>query len=179
MTAKQDDAAEHCVFYPYEVCSAEEKICVHKGVFPVLTSEILGLVILPLMLGLASVAGLGGGVVFVPLMMAFFHFKTKQVVAMSLAIVFESGLIRTFGFSFWAKHPEKKESTEIEWNTVKVAYPLFLLGSYLGVLTSMILPDILLCVFLTIVLVYLCYTSFVKGRELWAKESRALLDRVE
>lgn len=88
MTAKQDDAAEHCVFYPYEVCSAEKQICVHKGVFPVLSSEILGLLVLPLMLGLASVAGLGGGVVFVPLMMAFFHFKTKQVVAMSLAIVF-------------------------------------------------------------------------------------------
>jgi uncharacterized membrane protein YfcA len=86
---------------------------------------------------------------------------------MSLAVVFQSGLIRTFGFSFWASHPDKKESTEIEWNTVKVAYPLFLVGSYLGVLTSMVLPDILLCVFLTIILVYLCYTSFVKGRELW------------
>jgi len=136
-------------------------------VFPILTSEMLGLAVLPFMLGLTSVAGLGGGVVFVPLMMAFFHFRTKSVVAMSLAIVFESGFIRTFGFSFWAKHPEKKDSTEIEWNTVKVAYPLFLLGSYFGVLTSIILPDILLCAFLTIVLVYLSYTSFVKGRELW------------
>jgi uncharacterized membrane protein YfcA len=37
----------------------------------------IGLVILPLLLGAASVAGLGGGVIFVPLMMAFFHFKTK------------------------------------------------------------------------------------------------------
>lgn len=179
LTVKQSEAAEFCSFYPYEVCSAAESICVHKGVFPVLTSEIVGLVILPVMLGLASVAGLGGGVVFVPIMMAFFHFKTKQVVAMSLAIVFQSGLIRTFGFSFWASHPDKKDSTEIDWNTVKVAYPLFLVGSYLGVLTSMILPDILLCVFLTIILVYLCYTSFVKGRSLWQKESRALLDRVE
>lgn len=75
---------------------------------------------------------------------------------MSLAIVFESGFIRTFGFSFWATHPER-ESSEIDFNTVRVAFPLFLVGSYLGVLTSMLLPDILLVAFLTIILIYLCY----------------------
>jgi len=112
---------------------------------------------------MASVAGLGGGVVFVPILMAFFHFKTKQVVAMSLAIVFESGLIRTFGFSFWAKHPER-DATEIDFNTVKVVFPLFLVGSYLGVLTSMILPDILLCALLTVILIYLCIKSYLQGR---------------
>lgn len=179
LTVKQSEAAEFCSLYPYEVCSAAESICVHKKVFPVLSSEIVGLVILTITIGFTSVSGLGGGLVFVPIMMAFFHFKTKQVVAMSLAIVFQSGFIRTFGFSFWASHPDKKDSTEIDWNTVKVAYPLFLVGSYLGVLTSMVLPDILLCVLLTIILVYLCYTSFVKGRLLWQNESRALLDRVE
>lgn len=128
-----------------------------------MTSEIIGLIVLPLLLGMASVAGLGGGVVFVPILMAFFHFKTKQVVAMSLAIVFESGLIRTFGFSFWAKHPER-DATEIDFNTVKVVFPLFLVGSYLGVLTSMILPDILLCALLTVILIYLCIKSYLQGR---------------
>jgi uncharacterized membrane protein YfcA len=91
-------------------------------------------------------------------------------------VVFQSGLIRTFGFSYWAKHPEKK-STEIDFNTVKVCYPLFLVGSYLGVLTSIILPDILLCVFLTVILIYLCVQSYNKGRELWSKEARAISDR--
>lgn len=172
-----ENATEFCTFYPYEVCSAEG-MCVHKRVFPVLTSELTGLFVMPLLLGLASVAGLGGGVVFVPLMMAFYHFKTKQVVATSLAVVFESGLIRTFGFSFWAQHPEKK-GTEIDFNTVKVSYPLFLVGSYLGVLTSMILPDILLCVFLTVILIYLCLQSYFKGRELWKKESLAIFERDE
>lgn len=173
-----ENATEFCTFYPYEVCSATEGMCVHKRVFPVLTSEMIGLFVMPLLLGLASVAGLGGGVVFVPLMMAFFHFKTKQVVATSLAVVFESGFIRTFGFSFWAKHPEKK-ATEIDFNTVKVAYPLFLVGSYFGVLTSMILPDILLCFFLTVILIYLCVQSYFKGRELWRKEALAIHDRDE
>jgi uncharacterized membrane protein YfcA len=75
---------------------------------------------------------------------------------MSLAIVFESGFIRTFGFSFWARHPER-EASEIDFNTVRVAFPLFLVGSYFGVLTSMVLPDILLVVFLTVILIYLCW----------------------
>lgn len=75
-TVNQQNATTHCAFFPYEVCSQAGK-CVHKGVFPVLTSELLGLLILPLLLGTSSVAGLAGGVVFVPIMMAFFHFKTK------------------------------------------------------------------------------------------------------
>ena len=82
---------------------------------------------------------------------------------MSLAVVFESGFIRTFGFSFWAAHPER-ETTEIDFNTVKVAFPLFLVGSYLGVLTSMVLPDIILCIMLTVILVFLCWQSYEKGR---------------
>ena len=173
-----ENATAFCAFYPYEVCNPESGTCVHKRVFPVLTSELIGLFVMPLLLGIASVAGLGGGVVFVPLMLAFFHFKTKPVVATSLAVVFESGLIRTLGFSFWAKHPEKK-ATEIDFNTVKVSYPLFLVGSYMGVLTSIILPDILLCVFLTLILIYLCLQSYFKGREMWAKESLAIFERDE
>lgn len=82
------DAQHYCSFFPYEVCNAQTTDCEHKGVFPILNSEYIGLIIMPLLIGIASLAGLGGGVVFVPLMMAFFHFKTKDTVAISLAIVF-------------------------------------------------------------------------------------------
>ena len=114
-------------------------------------------------MGIASVAGLGGGVVFVPLMMAFFHFKTKETVAMSLAIVFESGVIRTMVFSFWAQHPDRK-TTEIDFNTIRVVYPLFLVGSYFGVLTSIALPEVILCASLVLLLSYLVVNTFIKGR---------------
>lgn len=150
--------------------------CEHKGVFPILTSEYIGLIIMPLLLGIASVAGLGGGVVFVPLMMAFFHFKTKETVAMSLAIVFESGLIRTLLFSWWAKHPERP-TTEIDFNTIRVVYPIFLVGSYFGVLTSMALPEIVMCVSLVLLLTYLVGDTFIKGRRMWIKEGLAILER--
>jgi uncharacterized membrane protein YfcA len=131
---------------------------------------------MPLLLGIASLAGLGGGVVFVPLMMAFFHFKTKDTVAMSLAIVFESGVIRTFLFSWWAKHPERP-TTEIDFNTIRVVYPLFLVGSYFGVLTSIALPEIVLCVSLVLLLTYLVGDTFIKGRRMWIKEGLAILER--
>jgi hypothetical protein len=113
------DAQHYCSYFPYEVCNVQLTDCEHKGIFPILPSEYIGLIIMPLLLGIASLAGLGGGVVFVPLMMAFFHFKTKDTVAMSLAIVFESGVIRTFLFSWWAKHPERP-TTEIDFNTIRV-----------------------------------------------------------
>ena len=156
--------------FPYEVCSPTLSVCKHKPVFPVLASEIIGLIILPFLLGIASVAGLGGGVVFVPIMMAFFHFKTKETVAISLAIVFESGLIRTLGFSFWSKHPER-DSTEIDFNTMRVVYPLFLIGSYFGVLTSIVLSEFVLVILLTLLLFYTVVTTLKKGRDMWNKEA--------
>jgi uncharacterized membrane protein YfcA len=132
---------------------------VHKDIFPLLWQEVLGLLVLPFLMGISSVAGVGGGIVFVPIAMALFSFKSKEAVAISIAIVFQSGFIRTVFFSFWAKHPER-ETTEIDYNTVRIVYPLFLIGSYFGVLTSIALSELFLCVSLCLLLIYLVNNSF-------------------
>lgn len=80
--------------------------------------------------------------IVVPITIAFFHFTSKEAIAISTSIVFESAIIRFVFFSAWTKHPEDASKTEIDYNTVRVVYPLFLVGSYLGVIFYIILSEL-------------------------------------
>lgn len=60
---------------PHFICS--EKMCLHKGIFPMYLPEFLGFLILPALVGLANVAGIGGGGITVPIVMICWGFTTK------------------------------------------------------------------------------------------------------
>jgi uncharacterized membrane protein YfcA len=146
-------------------------VCVHKQFLPVQPSEIVGYVVLPMLLVVSIVGGAGGGTVFIPLAMACFKFNSKEAVAMSIGIVCTTSMIRTLLFSLWEKHPLKPNATEIDFNTVRMTYPMFLVGSYCGVITSIALPELILSLTLTVLLFVLAVMSFQKGKAMWAKES--------
>ena len=74
--------------FPYEVCNPTLSVCEHKPIFPMLTPEIIGIIILPFLSGIVSVAGLGGGLIFKPLMIALFYFNAKDIIALSFAVEF-------------------------------------------------------------------------------------------
>jgi len=96
--------------------------------------EIAATIIIPILLAFASVGGVGGGSVMVPLGIGFFHFASKEAFAISAVIILESAVIRYVFFTHWKEHPEMKERSEVDFNTVRMVYPLFLLGTYGGVI---------------------------------------------
>jgi len=73
-----------------------------------LPMEIVAIIILPILLAFASVGGVGGGVVVVPIVIGFYQMAPKEAIAISAVIVFESAFIRFFFFSAWREHPESK-----------------------------------------------------------------------
>ena len=146
-----------CATYPFEVCDATSHICVHKGIFPAESSEIAGYILLPLLFAIASVGGVGGGIVLVPLLISMFKFSTKESIALTSAIVTESALIRFVFFSAHAKSPDRPDATEIDYNIVRVAYPMFLVGSYFGVIFSVSLGELVLVVLIMTVLTFLSF----------------------
>ena len=91
-----------------------------------------------------------------------------------VAITATTSIIRTY-FSIKAKHPEKPRQTEIDFNTVRISYPLFLLGSYAGVLTSIAIPELVLSIILLVLLVAASVGMFRKGTRMWAEESRQMM----
>lgn len=92
---------EDCSAYPFEICDVEEKVCIHKGVFPLETSEIICYLIIPLLLAIATIGGIGGGIILIPLLVGLFHFKTKEAIPITSALVFLAATIR---FAFFSVH---------------------------------------------------------------------------
>ena len=109
--------------------------------------------------------------VVVPIAMGLFQFSTKEAIAISTAIVFETAIIRFVFFSAWTKHPESPNKTEIDYNTVRVVYPLFLVGSFLGVIFYIILSELWLTVLIIGCLGTLSIQMIFKSRQKFMAES--------
>jgi uncharacterized membrane protein YfcA len=141
-----------CEQAPFYVCR-NDFVCKHKSIFPILPVELLGLIILPILVGFANVGGIGGGGLIVSLLMTFFGFNTKESISLSGSMQFVGSVVRYF-YSINSKHPEK-DSTHIDYGIVIVMMPLVILGAFMGVLLNVILPPIILSIVLTGVLVLL------------------------
>ena len=134
--------------------------------------EIPATIILPLLLGIASVAGVGGGSVVVPITIGLFHFSSKEAIAISTCIVFETAILRFTLFSGWTRHPENKEKTEIDYNTARIAFPIFLVGSYFGVILYILLADLWLTVIAVITLGITSTQMIFKSRAKFMAETK-------
>lgn len=124
---------------------------------------------MPALVGLANVAGIGGGGITVPIVMICWGFSTKESVAISGATIFVGSVVRFF-YSIDRKHPEKK-ATSIDYGIVIVMLPLVLVGSFTGVLVNIILPPLILSSILTLLLIYLTWTSYRSAIKIWRKET--------
>ena len=80
--------------------------CVHKGLFPILTIEIIGTVILTFLMSLSVMAGVGGGGIIVSFIMVFCKLDIKDAVAISGFTILVGSLSR-FAMTYSERHPNK------------------------------------------------------------------------
>lgn len=86
---------EDCTNYPWNVCGVETPgFCGHKTVFPIESLEIGGIIIFAAVMALSNVAGIGGGGVAIPIIMAMFNFTTKPAIAISSFTIFLTTVFR-------------------------------------------------------------------------------------
>ena len=107
---------------------------------------------IPLLFALASVGGIGGGIILIPIVIGFFKMTTKNSIAISSAIVFSAALVRFVCFSGYAKHPKYPDETEINYSLVRAVFPIFMIGTYLGVTLSVSLGEMPLAVLIMLLL---------------------------
>jgi len=133
---------EDCDNYPYYLCGTEhEGVCTHKGVFPFYGLEIGGMVIFALIMGLSNVAGIGGGGVAIPLIMAFHYFQTKPAIAISSMAILVCTVTRWL-MNFNQRHPEKKNVIVIDYGLACIMMPTTLAGSQVGAIILVTFPSI-------------------------------------
>ncbi len=83
---------------PFIVCTGTDHfnvlgICEHKNLFPMTGTEIQGIIVIILSGMLAISAGLGGGSLFVPLMMIFFGMNAHMAIPLSNALTFANSVV--------------------------------------------------------------------------------------
>ena len=137
-----------------------------------LWSEIVGIITLPLLLGLANIGGIGGGGLIIPLAIGCWGFSTTEAVALSNSIVFLSCVLRFFGFSIYEKHPHASNKTVIDYNLASIMMPAVLFGGFSGLYLSAMTPEPVIMIILTFILLYVTYSTYKKTVQIFRKESR-------
>lgn len=125
----------------------------HKDLFPMEIREFVGIIILPVLMTLSTVAGVGGGGVVVPLIMVFYEFSTKKAIAISGFSILTSSLTR-YVYTLNSKHPDK-DAVVVDYGIASVMLPSVLIGSYIGVIFNVWFPALILQVVLTVLLIAL------------------------
>ena len=128
--------------------------------------------IIPIVLALANVGGVGGGGLVIPIIMALFMFTTKEAIAIS-GFTILCGSVARFIVTGNQKHPDK-DATMIDYGIVIVMMPLVLVGSFIGVLVNLTMPGIILSAMLTVILIGLTAQSWRKAQEIHAKETKKM-----
>ena len=103
-------------------------VCEHKSPFPPQPLEIVGLLVFAFIMALSNIAGVGGGGVAIPLIMVFFHFKTKEAIAISSFTILLTTFSR-FILNFKEKHPEKPNVCVIDYGLYTIMMPATLAGA--------------------------------------------------
>ena len=139
-------------------------------IFPIYFSEFVGIIVIPMLLALANVSGIGGGGLIIPITMALFMFTTKEAIAISGFTILMGSVARFIATSHH-RHPEK-DAVIIDYGIIIVMMPLVLCGSFIGVLVNLSAPPLLLCIILTATLLGLTYQSWGKAWEIYRKENK-------
>lgn len=101
----------------------------------------LGVFTFAFIMGLCTVAGIGGGGIAISLIIAFFNFTTKPAVAISSLSILVCTTMR-FIYNFKTMNPEKKGVVLVDYSLVTLMMPTTIAGSQLGSIILKVCPAI-------------------------------------
>ena len=127
-----------------------------------------------LLLALANIGGIGGGGIIIPVCISMYGFGTRHAIALSNAIIFMGAVTRYLGFRSNDCNPFDISKTLINHSLSCIMMPMVLMGSYVGVMLNILMPEVVICITLTIVLIFLTYETFTIGLGNYGKETIAI-----
>ena len=125
---------------PIRYVMNEDGECVHY-LFPFSTSTIIGTILIPIITGLTSLAGLGGGGPALVVFIAFFNYLPKD----ANIIVFISVFGATLGncVNLMTKSHDGRQLVHYKYSLV--ALPIMFIGGFIGVSLNSLFPSLALC----------------------------------
>ena len=141
------------------ICNSD-KYCEHKEVFPITTQEIIGLVVLLIGSAISNAGGIGGGALLLPILLVILRFDADVAIPISHLMIF-AGAVTSFILGFSVKHPFR-EGITIDYNISLILIPILLFGTMVGVTLNKIIPNPVILIILTLVLILNTYKMAIR-----------------
>ena len=156
---------------PYTTCNIESNLCVHKDLFPLTLREIIGVFVLIIFAGIATISGRSGGPMIIPVLKGFFMLDMRNTLALSNGLIIINSLgkyIMTFNKK--DTDPRYTHMPMINYGLSIICAPMMLLGNWLGFFANQILPKPILLILVILVLSISFKIAYAKYLEEYEKE---------
>lgn len=130
---------------------------------------VLGTVIGFLGAALGSVGGVGGGGIFVPMLILVIGFDPKSSIAVSKCMITGAALASVY-YNLKLRHPTL-DLPIIDYNLALLFQPMLVLGISIGVFFNVIFAEWMVTVLLLVLFIGTSTKAFFKGVETWKKET--------
>ena len=155
-----------------------ESKCKNKALFPMHGREIAGMVIIVFLSMFATIAGIGGGPVIVPILLIFFKMTQKETIALSNGLIIFNGFSKLF-VSLTSRDPEVPRRVLMNYDVMIIFTSLLLLSSAIGTVFSEILAEIVPMITFFILASYALFEAIKKTMSLCKKERAENKKQVE
>jgi len=160
---------EQCEMFPMRICDSKVWKCRHKALFGnAAGSDVAAAIIFFLISGLALSAGIGGGGLYVPLLMLILGFQVHEATAVSQACL-AGGASSALIYNLRQRHPSGHKPM-IDYDLVLIMGPNLLLGAMVGSVMNFALPSWLILILLIVILVHSAFKTFKKAIQTLRKE---------
>ena len=120
-----------------------------RGVFPLSAKEIIGLVLIVLVAGLANTGGIGGGTLLTSILIMFFYYNENQALAIVYSLVF-GGSLGNF-INIVGRRDVKTKKPLINYDLALLCMPTMVLGTTIGVILGRMVAPIVIILGIVIV----------------------------
>ena len=147
-------------------------VCLHKALFPMIGSDVLMIAIFFACGVLAGAAGLGGGGLYVPILMLTSNFLVKEATPLSNAMVMGNYLAQIL-INVRRRHPHSKFRAMIDLDVPLMLLPAQLVGNAIGLLLAPILPATGIEILACLLLFYAATKTVITAYKTFKKETVA------
>eukprot|EP00871_Galdieria_phlegrea_P003900 jgi/Galph1/4510/GphlegSOOS_G3170.1 len=152
------------------ICGISTSQCTHKPLTDFTWRDGLTFVLVFIIAGLSNAGGVGGGFLFVPVLVLATGYRASTAAAISQALVTGASGANTF-YGLIRRHP-KRERPRIDYGVVIHFIPSVLCGTSIGVLLNELFPNFFTLFCLAALVLYVFYVSLKKGISLWKQERK-------
>merc|ERR1711988_765270 len=156
----------------------EEPVSVgHKPLSPLDSYDQIGFLLIFLMGAIAAGGGIGGGGIFVPILILVMGFAIKGAIPLS-SICILGGSIFHVVRNFHRRHPTADRPL-IDWTFIALMQPMLTGGAVIGGFLNKIIPGWVLAIKLVIILGFTAHRTFQNGLKKWRMERAEEQSRID